>query len=214
MIEIFNKLLTQGIEAFGRYYGSYRGYVIDNEDPEGFGRLKIMVPQITGIDVIDYWAWPKGVYSGKGYGSQIIPEKKDMVWVEFEYGSPRKPIWMHGHFANQIDDKTSEKPDELKDIKNFWFKTPGGHIVEMDDTNQWVKVTTSKGVTLQMDEDVVIRTYDSQIVMASTGITIDAGENKVFINGEFQVLYAKTPGATEILDVSQIGVSQSVKVGL
>lgn len=39
------------------YCGTYRAVVVDNKDPKGLGRLKLMVPQVLGEQVTD-WAWP------------------------------------------------------------------------------------------------------------------------------------------------------------
>ena len=54
LIKIFDNLIQNGFEAFGRYYSSYRGFVVDNNDTEGNGRLKLLVPQIYGNQVMDY----------------------------------------------------------------------------------------------------------------------------------------------------------------
>lgn len=40
-----------------RYFGIYRGVVVDNADPLGKGRLKVIVPQVLGEGVTN-WAWP------------------------------------------------------------------------------------------------------------------------------------------------------------
>lgn len=164
LTKIFADLVEHGFEYFGKYYSSYRAYVVDNEDPDGYGRLKLMVPQISGTDVIDYWAWPKNCFSGKDYGTQITPQKNDMVWVEFEFGSPRKPIWTFGHFGKLKDD-TYEKPEALRDIKNFWFKTPGGHLVECDDTNEWLRITSSKGGVIVLDDKLKLLDGTSPAVL-------------------------------------------------
>jgi len=39
------------------YYGIYRGVVVDNHDPKNLGRIRMMVPQVSGENVTD-WAWP------------------------------------------------------------------------------------------------------------------------------------------------------------
>lgn len=163
--KLFNNLVTNGFEFFGRYYSSYRGFVVDNKDPENLGRVKLIIPQLTGSDVINYWAWSKGCFSGDGYGIQITPQINEMVWVEFEQGSPRKPIWHFGHFAKSIDDATYDKPQSLIDIKNFWFKSPGKHLIEADDTNEWIKVTSSKGGELQLDDKFKILAGSSPAVL-------------------------------------------------
>lgn len=150
---VLNAIFREGLEKFGKYYSSYRGFVVENEDPEGFGRLKLVIPQVTGKSALDYWAWPKGNFSGENYGSQVIPSKGDMVWVEFEMGNPRVPIWDYGHFSFKEDGKTPQKPEELKDIKNYWFMTPKGHRVELDDTNLKIVVTLLEKLLLG-DKDV------------------------------------------------------------
>ena len=42
-----------------RFFGVYRGVIVDSEDPEGYGRVRVKVPQVTGESVTD-WAWPIG----------------------------------------------------------------------------------------------------------------------------------------------------------
>lgn len=42
-----------------KYFGLYRGVVIDNNDPKNLGRIKMIVPQVMGEQVTD-WAWPVG----------------------------------------------------------------------------------------------------------------------------------------------------------
>ena len=42
-----------------KHYGIYRGLVADNNDPEGLGRVKLVIPQILGQSVTT-WAWPVG----------------------------------------------------------------------------------------------------------------------------------------------------------
>lgn len=43
----------------GKYFGVYRGVVVDNADPLKKGRVKLLVPQVSGESVTD-WAWPIG----------------------------------------------------------------------------------------------------------------------------------------------------------
>ena len=148
VIQLILDIVTYGLERVGRYYSCYRAFVIDNEDPEGLSRLILRIPDLTGIDIHNKWAWPRNVFSGKDYGSQCIPEKNTMVWVEFENGDPQKPVWSHGYHGK------NEKPTTLKDIKNFWFKTPGGHLLELDDTKKELRITTINNKTLIEKEGV------------------------------------------------------------
>lgn len=142
IINLIKEWRTYGFEKLGRYYSSYRAFVIDNEDPENLSRLILKIPDVTGNNIHPKWAWPKNCYSGKNYGINIIPEKNTMVWVTFEYGDPSRPLWEHGYYGKE------EKPEEFKDLKNFAFKTPGGHLIELDDTKKELRIRTINGKTL------------------------------------------------------------------
>lgn len=125
---LLNDISRYGLEKMGLYYSTYRGWVADNNDPEGLGRLKLSVPDIYGDKVYDKWAWPTSCFSGANYGSQVLPQKNDLVWVSFERGNPRKPLWSFGYFGR------SEKPVNLRDVNSFWFLTPKGNLIEFNDT--------------------------------------------------------------------------------
>jgi hypothetical protein len=40
-----------------KYFGIYKGLVIDNADPINRGRIKLIVPQVFG-EAVTEWAWP------------------------------------------------------------------------------------------------------------------------------------------------------------
>lgn len=140
LISALKDILYFGLETFGRYYSSYRGFVVENKDPLNLQRVQVMVPQITGNGVYSYWAHPKGVFSGKGYGMQIIPQKGELVWVEFESGHPEVPMYSLGYFGNN-----EIPPDDadLLDVNCYWFKSPYGHTIKINDTKKYITITTN-----------------------------------------------------------------------
>jgi uncharacterized protein involved in type VI secretion and phage assembly len=75
-----------------KYYGKYRGAVINNVDPLQIGRLLVQVPDIEGL-IPSSWAMPCFPISGKQMGAYMIPQIGAGVWVEFEQGDPDYPIW-------------------------------------------------------------------------------------------------------------------------
>src|SRR5689334_1403488 len=74
-----------------RFYGKYRGKVIDNVDPLFLGRIMALVPAISEIPLT--WAMPCVPYAGPGVGFYAIPPLDANVWIEFEGGDPDYPIW-------------------------------------------------------------------------------------------------------------------------
>jgi hypothetical protein len=56
-----------------RHYGKYRGSVVDNEDPDGRGRLKVLVPSLLG-DQATEWALPCFPFGGIDQtGTYLVP---------------------------------------------------------------------------------------------------------------------------------------------
>lgn len=74
-----------------RYFGKYRGTVLDNEDPRRLGRLKVQAPSLPGMT--GSWALPCVPYAGDQVGFYAMPPVGAHVWIEFEGGDLDAPIW-------------------------------------------------------------------------------------------------------------------------
>jgi len=75
-----------------RFYGKYRGKVVNNIDPLQQGRIQVEVPSVLGEGRLS-WAMPCVPYAGPGVGFFAIPPIQANVWVEFEGGNLDAPIW-------------------------------------------------------------------------------------------------------------------------
>lgn len=75
-----------------KYYGKYRGRVTDNNDPTNKARVQVTAPSVLGEDNL-VWAMPCSPFAGPGVGFVTIPPVGASVWIEFEAGDPRLPIW-------------------------------------------------------------------------------------------------------------------------
>jgi hypothetical protein len=73
-----------------RFFGIYRGVVVDNNDPNNQNRIKLQVPQILG-PASTGWAW--GV-SPAVTATLFVPDPGTGVWVMFEGGDPNFPLWL------------------------------------------------------------------------------------------------------------------------
>lgn len=79
----------------GKFYGKYRGTVVNNIDPMQLGRLLVQVPDVLGL-VPSSWAAPcvpLAGPTGPPMGVYLVPPIGAGVWVEFERGDPNYPIW-------------------------------------------------------------------------------------------------------------------------
>ncbi|HEY0408502.1 MAG TPA: phage baseplate assembly protein V [Pyrinomonadaceae bacterium] len=96
--------MSQEIEQ--RYFGKYRGTVMNNIDPEGVGRLLVTVPDVIGPGVPSSWAVPcvpLAGPTGPPMGVYLVPPIGAGVWVEFERGDPNYPIWVGCRWGARSD---------------------------------------------------------------------------------------------------------------
>ena len=70
-----------------RYFGKYRGMVLNNVDPMQQGRLQVQVPDVTGL-VPSSWAMPCVPVAGLQSGMMALPIIGSGVWIEYEQGNP------------------------------------------------------------------------------------------------------------------------------
>ncbi len=75
-----------------RFFGKYRGTVINNVDPMQMGRIMAEVPDISGL-IPSTWAMPCFPVTGIQMGVFVLPMIGAGVWIEFEQGDPDYPIW-------------------------------------------------------------------------------------------------------------------------
>jgi Type VI secretion system/phage-baseplate injector OB domain len=75
-----------------RFFGKYRGKVEQNVDPLQQGRVQVSCPAVLGNGKMS-WAMPCSPYAGPGVGLFLVPPKDAHVWVEFEGGNPKHPIY-------------------------------------------------------------------------------------------------------------------------
>lgn len=81
-----------------KYFGKYRAIVVDVNDPEKRGRIRVTCPKVYGTDKSP-WCQPCVPYAYDNGGDFVLPMKNDFVWVEFEEGDVRYPIYTGGLWA-------------------------------------------------------------------------------------------------------------------
>ncbi len=202
-----------------RFYGKYRGIVVDNQDPAKLGRLKLNVPSVLGSDVVTGWATPCAPYGGADdIGFFFIPDVGAGVWAEFEEGDLEFPIWS-GSFWSQPNSSTEiPKPNqgsdgtEESDVQDpptsKIIKTAKGHTLQFEDADgsEMILVVEGKhGHFLTMDANGITvitvidpndNTKNNTIKMTSDGITVtDTNKNKIEMNSDGITMTDKTSNA-------------------
>jgi uncharacterized protein involved in type VI secretion and phage assembly len=75
-----------------KFFGKFRGTVVQNIDPEQRGRIQAMVPDVAGYTPTT-WALPCVPVAGRQSGTWFLPQIGANVWIEFEQGDSDHPIW-------------------------------------------------------------------------------------------------------------------------
>ena len=181
---VLSNILFYGLESFGKYYSSYRGYVVDNDDEEKLGRILVKIPSVTKNKVHPTWAYPKNQMGGNGYGSQFLPSIGDIIWVEFEHGDTRFPIWS---FAHRV---TGEIPSEFANYQVYGFKTPKGQMIIIDDRDGVEKIIIKSNNHLVVKGDKVIiegeEIYFQGLIRGTPRFSV--GANGAFASGDGRIV--------------------------
>jgi uncharacterized protein involved in type VI secretion and phage assembly len=85
-----------------KFYGKYRGTVMENVDPLQTGRILVQVPDVSNV-LPSTWALPCLPFTGIQSGFYAVPAIGSQVWVEFEQGNPDYPIWVGGFWLTAAD---------------------------------------------------------------------------------------------------------------
>jgi Type VI secretion system/phage-baseplate injector OB domain len=123
--------MTEGNST--RYYGKYRGTVLDNLDPEQRGRITAIVPDVQGLTPMT-WALPCVPIAGKQQGVFHVPQIGAAVWIEFEQGDPEHPIWVGGFWGQALEVPTSAlTPPPVPTGNNIVIQTTLGTTLAISD---------------------------------------------------------------------------------
>ncbi len=159
------------------YYGKFRGTVLNNTDPLLQGRLQLQVPDVYGLTPSG-WALPCVPVAGPQMGWYALPPIGASVWVEFEHGDPRFPIWVGGRWD------TGEIPSEAvaipAAIPHFLMRTTAGLTFELSDlpgpTGGIVMKTASGASIVVNDTSISISTgKGASIVLSSDSVIVNQG---------------------------------------
>lgn len=171
-----------------RYYGVAEAVVVDVNDPEREGRVKVKFPWFDPTMISD-WGRVAQLYAGGGYGSFWVPEVDDEVLVAFVQGDMRFPVVLGGLY-NGVDKPSTFRSDGAAgpEKNQKLFRTSGGHELLFDDTpaDRKIVLTTSGGHTLTLDDvagTATVKTHGGQsVTLGDTGTVVVKGATSVTID--------------------------------
>jgi len=149
-----------------RFYGKYRGLVVENIDPEQIGRVLVQVPSVLG-EIPSSWAMPCVPAAGIQAGCFVVPPIGSQVWVEFEQGDPDYPIWTGGFWGLVADVPVfATAPPAIPPGQNICVQTTGQNMLLISDAPP---SPVTGGIVLKS-------VSGAMIVVNETGIYISNGQ--------------------------------------
>jgi hypothetical protein len=153
-----------------KYYGKYRGTVVNNLDPEQRGRIQALVPDVLGVTPSS-WAMPCVPMAGKEQGFFMVPQIGAGVWMEFEQGDPDYPIWVGGFWGVVAEvPKLALAPPPIPPGQNVVLQTTLQNSLILSDS---APTPVSGGIVLKSTAGAMIVVNDSGIYISNgKGATI------------------------------------------
>lgn len=165
-----------------RYFGKYRGTVVNNVDPLNIGRLQVIVPDVFNI-MISSWAMPCFPVTGKQMGAWLLPQINAGVWVEFEQGDPDYPIWSGCWYgsAAEVPSLALAAPPA---VPNFVIQTQGQNTILISDLpgpTGGILLRTLTGAMISVSDTGIIISNGKGATILLTGPTVNINNGALTI---------------------------------
>ncbi|MFL0110375.1 type VI secretion system Vgr family protein [Tenacibaculum maritimum] len=159
--------------------------VIDNEDPDGKGRVQVRMHWQTG-EMKSAWIrvlTPDGGSSdmvAANRGFVFIPEIGDQVLISFRYNDPNRPFVMGSLYNGQTGAGGSSK-NKIKSIT-----TRSGSTITFDDDNEKGSILVKDGA----GNTVILNGKDTVSVTANDTISLSTGNSSITLksNGDIAIV--------------------------
>jgi len=161
-----------------KFYGVYRGTVVNNVDPLQIGRIQATVPDVSGLTPTT-WATPCIPVAGKQMGTFFVPQIGSGVWLQFEAGDPDRPVWTGGWWGNVAEIPVLALAGVPGD-PNFVIQTMLQNVVVVSDlagpTGGIMLKSTTGATIIVNDTGIYIQNgKGASIVMTGPTVTINNG---------------------------------------
>lgn len=180
----------------GRFYGIYPAVVVDINDPDGMGRVRIRLPWSPDSNGASYEAWARiaTLMAGNNRGTWFIPDVNDEVLVAFEGGDPRRPYMVGGlwngqdashesmdsagnNYVKSIRSRNGVKitMDDTDGQENLVLETPGGQKITLKDGPGFVEIVDSNGNFVKLETSGITVNASAKVTINATQVEVSAG---------------------------------------
>lgn len=172
--------------ALGLLHSLHMGKVRDNADPDGRGRIKVLLH----ANELEIWASVVVPSAGNGYGVSCLPRVDEIVIVAFI--TPEQPMILGSVWSGQNSVPEDADPQE----QHYVIRTPSGTVLDFNE-QEGPKVTlkTPQGYSITIDDG-----NGGEIEIKRDGQSVKLTSSEVNI----------TSSATVSVNASQVKISASM----
>lgn len=170
---------TKSRNFSGRIFGVLTGIVTNIEDPESMGRVKVMIPRLSGKEGESTWARVASFMAGPERGAFFLPEIDDEVLLAFENGDLSLP-YIIGALWNGVDAPPETNADGKNNVRVI--KSRSGHKFEFNDKEgeETIRITAK-----DEKDEIIIEVADNAItIKADKEIKLLTPEGKITIEAK------------------------------
>jgi uncharacterized protein involved in type VI secretion and phage assembly len=207
------------------------GIVTDNNDPSGWGRVRVKLPALTE-EHASYWARVVGIGAGSGRGFDCLPEINDEVLVGFEAGDIHRPYIIGGVWNGKdkppeaVGDSVADGKVRLRTIKTrlghtlqfveedkggskqgVYLDTVKGHHFYCNDSDEVIETKTAGSHQIKLDDKnkkILVQTSGGQKLEMS-----DSGGKKITLSTSGSIEISATQGITLKCGANKIDITTS-----
>jgi uncharacterized protein involved in type VI secretion and phage assembly len=158
-------------------FGAQLAQVVDVQDPDGMGRVRVRLFNFDGVADQDapIWARVAVPFAGNNRGAFFIPDVGDEVLVNFVNGDPRVPIVVGGLWNG-----SQTPPESVGRNVDKWTITgkAGTKIAIIEESEPQIVLKTPRGQKVTLDDnanEVTINDmFGNKVTLNSSGISLQA----------------------------------------
>lgn len=157
-----------------KFFGKYRGTVVNNVDPMQIGRIQVIVPDVSNL-MLSSWAMPCAPVAGMNMGMFAVPVIGAGVWVEFEQGNPDFPIWVGCYWgtAAEVPMLAHMVPPAVPGITLQTVLKNGIVISDVPGPTGGIQLQTATGAMISVTDIGITISNGKGAVINLTGPTVD-----------------------------------------
>lgn len=171
----------------GRVYGVAAGIVVNNQDPDKLGRVKVKFPWLSDDNESD-WIRIATLMAGRDRGSFFLPEVDDEVLVAFEHGDINRPFVI-GALWSGVDQPPETNSDGRNNIRKI--RSRSGHEIIFDDNGaagqEKVEIHTNGGHKIVLDDSAGQEKIEIVDKSGSNKVSIDSMQNAISMESGLQL---------------------------